>query len=57
MRWSFLVPQPCFDPLGHIWYDVLLFNFLYGCSFNLILYQTLGLKLIAHFVSMHVGMD
>jgi hypothetical protein len=24
--------------------------------FNLILYQTLGLKLISHFVGMHVGM-
>ncbi len=43
---------------GHIWYDVLLFTFvIWNLFFHLILYQTLGLKLIAHFVSMHVGMD
>jgi hypothetical protein len=30
---------------------------LYGTYFNLIFYQTLGLKLIAHFVDTHVGMD
>jgi hypothetical protein len=43
---------------GHIWYDVLLFSFvIWNLFFNLILYQTLGLKLIAHFVSMHVGMN
>jgi hypothetical protein len=43
---------------GHIWYDVLLFILvIWNLFFNLILYQTLGLKLIAHFLSMHVGMD
>jgi hypothetical protein len=43
--------------LGHIWYDVLLFTFvIWNLFFNLILYQTLGPKLISHFVSMHVGM-
>ncbi len=30
---------------------------LYYCFNNLILYWTSGLKLITHFVSMHVGMD
>jgi hypothetical protein len=44
--------------LGHIWYDVLLFIFvIWNLFFNFILYQNLGLKLIAHFVNMHVGMD
>jgi hypothetical protein len=43
--------------LGHIWYDVLLFIYIIlNLFFNLILYQTLGLKLISHFVGMHVGM-
>jgi len=43
--------------LGHIWYDVLLFIFIIcNLVFNLVLYQTLGLKLISHFVGMHVGM-
>jgi hypothetical protein len=43
--------------LGHIWYDVLLFIFvIWNLFFNLILYQTLGPKLISHFVGMHVGM-
>jgi hypothetical protein len=40
-----------------IWYNVLLFTFvIWNLFFNLILYQTLGLKLISHFVGMHVGM-
>jgi hypothetical protein len=44
--------------LGHIWYDVLLFIFvIWNLFLNFILYQTLDLKLIAHFVGMHVGMD
>jgi hypothetical protein len=44
--------------LGHIWYDVLLFTFvIWNLFYNLILYQTLGLKLISHFVGMHVGMS
>jgi hypothetical protein len=44
--------------LGHIWYDVLLFILItWNLFFNLILYQTLGPKLIAHFVGIHVGMD
>ncbi len=43
--------------LSHIWYDVLLFTFvIWNLFFNFILYQTLGPKSIAHFVSMHVGM-
>jgi hypothetical protein len=43
--------------LGHIWYDVLLFTFvIWNLFFNFILYQTLGLKLISHFVGIHVGM-
>jgi len=43
---------------GHIWYDVLLFIFvIWNLFFNLILYQILGPKLIAHFIGMHVGMD
>jgi len=43
--------------LDHISYDVLLFTFvIWNLFFNLILYQTLGLKLISHFVGMHVGM-
>jgi hypothetical protein len=43
--------------LGHIWYEVLLFIFvIWNLFFNLILYQTLGPKLISHFVGMHVGM-
>jgi hypothetical protein len=43
--------------LGHIWYDVLLFIFvIWNYFFNLVLYQTLGPKLISHFVNMHVGM-
>jgi hypothetical protein len=43
--------------LSHIWYDVLLFTFVRWKLFlNLILYQTLGLKLISHFVGMHVHM-
>jgi hypothetical protein len=43
--------------VGHIWYDVLLFIFVIrNLFFNLILYQTLGHKLISHFVGMHVGM-
>jgi hypothetical protein len=42
----------------HIWYDVLLFTLvILNLFFNLILYQTLGFKLIAHFVGMHVSMD
>jgi hypothetical protein len=42
---------------GHIWYDVLLFIFvIWNLFFNLILYQTLGFKLISYFVGMHVGM-
>jgi hypothetical protein len=42
---------------GHIWYDVLLFIFvIWNLFLNLILYQTLGPKLISHFVGMHVGM-
>jgi len=42
---------------GHIWYDVLLFIFvIWNLFFNFILYQTLGPKLISHFVGMHVGM-
>jgi hypothetical protein len=37
--------------LGHIWYDVLLFIFvIWNLFLNLILYQTLGLKLISYFV-------
>jgi hypothetical protein len=44
--------------LNHIWYDVLLFILvILNLFLNIILYQTLGPKLIAHFVSMHVGMD
>jgi hypothetical protein len=44
--------------LSQIWYDVLLFIFvIWNLFFHFILYQTLGLKLIAHFVSTHVGMD
>jgi hypothetical protein len=44
--------------LSHIWYDVLLFTFIiWNLFFNFILYQIVGPKLIAHFVSMHVGMD
>jgi hypothetical protein len=43
---------------GHIWYDVLLFTFVFwNLFFSFILYQTLGPKLIEHFVNMHVGMD
>jgi len=43
---------------NHIWYDVILFIFVtWNLFFNLILYQILGPKLIAHFVGMHVGMD
>jgi hypothetical protein len=43
--------------LGHIWYDVLLFTFvIWNLFLNFILYQTLGPKLISHFVSMHVSM-
>jgi hypothetical protein len=43
--------------LGHIRYDVLLFIFvIWNLFLNLILYQTLGPKLISHFVGMHVGM-
>jgi hypothetical protein len=43
--------------LDYIWYDVLLFIFvIWNLFFNLILYQTLGPKLISHFVGMHVGM-
>jgi hypothetical protein len=43
--------------LSHIWYDVLLFIFvIWILFFNLILYQTLGPKLISHFVGMCVGM-
>jgi hypothetical protein len=43
--------------LSHIWYDVLLFIFvIWNLFFNLILYQTLGPKLISHFVGMHVRM-
>jgi hypothetical protein len=44
--------------LSHIWYDVLLFTFV-KCNlfFNLILYQTLSLKLNSNFKGMHVGMD
>jgi len=30
---------------------------IWNLFFNLILYQNLGPKLIAHFVGMHVGMD
>jgi hypothetical protein len=44
--------------LHHIWYDVILFTFvIWNLFFNLILYQTLRTKLIAHYVNMHVGMD
>jgi hypothetical protein len=44
--------------LDHIWYDVLLFTrVIWNLFFNLILYKTLGSKLIAHFVGMHVGMN
>ncbi len=44
--------------LNHIWYDVLLFTLLiWNLFFKIILYHTLGPKLIAHFVSMHVGID
>ncbi len=44
--------------LSHIWYDVLLFILvIWNLFFNLILYQNLGPKLIAHFVGMHVGMN
>jgi hypothetical protein len=44
--------------LGHIWYDVLLFTFvIWNLFLNLILYQTLGPKLISYFVNMHVSMD
>jgi hypothetical protein len=44
--------------LGHIWYDTLLVIFFnMEFVFNLILYQTLSPKLIAHFVGLHVGMD
>ncbi len=43
---------------SHIWYDVIVFTFvIWNLFFNLILYQTLSLKLIAHFVNMHVSMD
>jgi hypothetical protein len=43
--------------LDHIWCDVLLFTFvIWNLFFNLILYQILGLKLISHFVGMHVDM-
>jgi len=43
--------------LDHIWYDVILFIFvIWNLFFNLILYQTLGPKLISHFVGIHVGM-
>jgi hypothetical protein len=42
---------------NHIWYDVLLFTIIIWLFFNLLLYQTLDPKLIAHFVGMHVGMD
>ncbi len=43
--------------LGHIWYDVLIFIFvIWNLFLNLILYQTLGPKLISHFVVMYVGM-
>jgi len=43
--------------LDHILYDVLLFTFvIWNLFFNFILYQTLGPKLISHFVGMHVGM-
>jgi hypothetical protein len=42
---------------GDIWYDILLFIFvIWNLFFNLILYQTLGPKLISHFIGMHVGM-
>jgi hypothetical protein len=38
---------------GHIWYDVLLFTLVISnLFFNFILYQILGLKMIAHFVGM-----
>ncbi len=44
--------------LNHIWYGVLLFIlFIWNLFLNFILYQTLGPKLIAHFVSIHAGMD
>jgi len=44
--------------LGHIWYDVILFTLvIWNLFFNFILYQTLGPKLIARFIGMHVGMD
>jgi hypothetical protein len=42
---------------SHIWYDVLLFIFvIWNLFFNFILYQTLGPKLISHFVGMHMDM-
>ncbi len=44
--------------VNRIWYDDLLFTLvIMNLFFNLILYQILGPKLIAHFVNMHVGMD
>jgi hypothetical protein len=43
--------------LDHIWYDVLLFILIiWKLFFNLLLYQTLGPKLITHFVDIYVGM-
>jgi hypothetical protein len=37
----------------HIWYDVVLFTLvIWNLFFNLILYQILGLQMIAHFVGM-----
>jgi hypothetical protein len=43
---------------GHIWYDVALFTLvIWIYFFNLIFYKILGLKLIAHFVGLHVGID
>jgi hypothetical protein len=42
---------------GHIWYGVPLFTLVIWVFFNIIIYQIVGPKLIAFFVSMHVGMD
>jgi hypothetical protein len=40
-------------------FDMMLYYslLLYGCFLNFILYPTIGPKLFAHFVSVHVSMD
>jgi ABC-type antimicrobial peptide transport system ATPase subunit len=43
--------------LSHIWYYNLMFINVIWLFFYFIIYPTLSLKLIAHFVDMHVGMD